>query len=185
MKALERYPYRVNLNDDTEVALRPLRKQDKAKLFDFFTRLPLEDRVFLRDEITDRALVESWVENLNFELVLPIVAEYQDAIVGDITLHHQGLGWRKHLCDVRVVVDREFQRKGLASVLIKDIVTLATDLGLEKLVAEIPLTNGGAIRVFNRCGFQGNSVLSDFVKDQQGNDMSIAVMVYDLRTPKS
>ncbi|MBW1979978.1 MAG: GNAT family N-acetyltransferase [Deltaproteobacteria bacterium] len=184
MEALKSYPHSVVLNDGTQVTLRPLARKDKAKLIDFFSRVPAEDRLYLRDDVTNKDLVAGWVDNLNFDLVLPIIAEVQEQIVGDITLQRRRFGWKKHLGDVRVVVAREFQKKGLGSVLIKDIITLATELGLEKLMVEVPVKSIAAIKAFSRCGFQRISVLNDLVKDQSGQYASISVMVYDLRPPE-
>lgn len=183
MEVLKRYPHPVTLNDGTVVNLRLLSKGDKGRLIDFFARIPPENYLNLREDVTDRALVASWVDNLNFDLVLPVVGEYEDKIVGYLTLKPHRSGWKKHLGDVSLVVSKEFQKKGLRSILIKDVITLATALGLEKLIVEIPVKVKmmEAMEAFSRCGFVRLTVLDDIVKDQQGSYSSVVVMVYDLR----
>ncbi len=181
MNILKKYPKKVVLSDGTEVTIRPLNKGDKAALIDFFSRVPAKDRNFLRDDVTDRKLVASWVDNLNYEVVLPLIAEYNGRIMGDITLQRRRYGWKKHVGDVRVVVASEFQKKGLGTSLVREVVDLAKELGLEKLAVEIPVKLAPAIKAFAKCGFQKVAVIPDLVKDQEGNYTSIVLMVTDLR----
>ncbi|RLA97960.1 MAG: hypothetical protein DRG83_15105, partial [Deltaproteobacteria bacterium] len=151
MDILKKYPKKVVLSDGTEVTIRPLKKGDKAALIDFFSRVPAKDRNFLRDDVTDRKLVASWVDNLNYEVVLPLIAEYNGRIMGDITLQRRRYGWKKHVGDVRVVVASEFQKKGLGTSLVREVVELARELGLEKLAVEIHVKLTPAIKAFARC----------------------------------
>lgn len=181
MQILENYPKKVMLSDKTKVIIRPLEKGDKASLIDFFSRVPAKDRNFLRDDVTDRNLVSSWVDKLNYELVFPLIAEFQGKIMGDITLQRRRFGWKKHVGDVRVVVASEFQKKGLGTILVSEVVDLAKQLGLEKLAVEIPAKLTPAIKAFGRCGFQKVAVIPDLIKDQVGNYTSIVLMVLDLR----
>ena len=187
VEVLSRYPRPVTLNDGTVVNLRLLRKGDKARLINFFTRIPPENCLDLREDVTDRALVASWVDNLNFDLVLPVVSEYEGKIVGYITLQRRYSGWKKHVGDVWLVVSKEFHKKGLRSILIKDVIGLAAALGLEKLLVEIPVKVKmmEAMEAFSRCGFARLTVLEDMVKDQRGSYSGVVVMVYDLQRSHS
>ncbi|MFP3870374.1 MAG: N-acetyltransferase family protein [Syntrophobacteria bacterium] len=183
MKALDRYPCTVILDDGKEVILRPLAKTDKARLTDFFGAVPLEDRLYLRDNVTDRTLIARWVDNLDFDRVLPIVAVYREEIIGDIILERCCLEWKRHLGNVRILVSRKFQNKGLGRTLIREMNTVASELGLEKLTVEIPVNPStlGAIKAFSYCGFQRVAMLDGLVKDQQGRYSSLLVMIHDLR----
>ncbi len=48
--------------------------------------LPEADRLFLKDNVTDPAVVERWATELNYEKVFPILA-WRGTRCGDATLH--------------------------------------------------------------------------------------------------
>src|SRR5574341_222534 len=110
---LEGYPKTVHLKDGSEIILRPMVKKDKERLHNFFSSLPEDDRMYLRDDVSKKETIEKWVRNLDYARVLPILAEAYGAIVGDATLHRQPYGWMRHVGAIRIVVDRKFRKKGL------------------------------------------------------------------------
>jgi GNAT superfamily N-acetyltransferase len=101
-------------------------------------------------------------------------------IVGDATLHMRKTGWKRHLGNVRVVVSKDFQRKGLGTLLINELTELAGEMGLEKLIAEIYFNAPGALNAFKRAGFGVKAVYEDLVKDLYGNNADMIVMVCDI-----
>src|SRR3990172_2492468 len=54
------YPKEVKVRDGSTIVLKPFEKKDKDALFLFFQKLPEEDRLFLKDNVTDPAVVERW-----------------------------------------------------------------------------------------------------------------------------
>src|SRR5574337_1461557 len=134
---LREFPKRVMLRDRTVVTLRPMVREDKNELLAFFRRLPPEDRQFLKDDVTRAEIIEAWVRDLNYDRVLPILAEHEGGIVGDATLHRQAYGWMRHVGEIRVVTDAYFRRRGLASAMAREIFYLALQAGLDKMVAEM------------------------------------------------
>ena len=83
---LEEYPKEITLPDGINLTLRPMTRDDQYALYNFFVSLAGEDRRFLRNDVTDRKLIEKWARNLNYDRVLPILAEYKGAIVANATL---------------------------------------------------------------------------------------------------
>ena len=83
------YPKKVRLQSGTSVTIRPMVKEDADKLYAFFSRVPREDRLFLRDDVSIRDVIDSWTQELDYEKVLPLVAEVGGNIVGDATLHRR------------------------------------------------------------------------------------------------
>jgi hypothetical protein len=57
-------------------------KEDEQKLLKFFLGLPEEDRLFLKNDVTDPKVIESWAQKLNYEHVIPILAELDNRIIG-------------------------------------------------------------------------------------------------------
>jgi len=168
------------LKDGTRVILRPLRKDDRDRLLDFFQRVSDQDLMFLRSDVRDPAVIDDWVNNIDLRKVFPLIAEVNGRIVGDATLHMRRVGWKRHLGNVRVVVARDYQGKGLGTLLINEIVDLAAEFGLEKLVAEIHLLSTSALSTFKKAGFSAKAVFEDLVKDQTGQSGDLVVMVCDV-----
>ncbi len=169
------------LKDGTRVILRPLVKEDRDKLLDFFRRLDEKDLVFLRSDVRDPAVIDHWVNHIDPQRVFPLIAEAEGRIVGDATLHMRKMGWKRHLGNVRVVVAKDYQNRGLATLLINELVELAGEFGLEKLVAEIHLQATAALTVFKHAGFSTKAVFEDLVKDYTGRSSDLVVMVCDIQ----
>ena len=57
---LEEYPKKITLPDGATLILRPMTRDDQYGLYNFFISLTEEDRRFLRNDVTDRKLIENW-----------------------------------------------------------------------------------------------------------------------------
>jgi RimJ/RimL family protein N-acetyltransferase len=169
------------LKDGTRVKLRPLVKADREMLLQFFRSLDDQALSFLRNDVRDSAVIDHWVNHIDYHRVFPLVAEVEGRIVGDVTLHMRKVGWKRHLGNVRVVVAKDYQGRGLGTLLINEIVELAGEFGLEKLVAEIHLQALGAFTAFKKAGFSVKAVFEDLVKDPSGKSSDLVVMVCDVQ----
>ena len=169
------------LKDGTRVVLRPMVAEDRDKLMDFFQRVDEKDLMFLRSDVRDPEVIQDWAFNIDYHRVFPLLAEVDGKIVGDATLHMRRMGWKRHLGNVRVVVAKEYQGKGLGTLLINEIVELAGEFGLEKLVAEIHMEAQGARAAFKKAGFTAKAVFEDMVKDHSGQSGDLVVMVCDVQ----
>jgi RimJ/RimL family protein N-acetyltransferase len=169
------------LKDGSSVILRPLVKEDREKLMAFFQGLDDRAVSFLRNDVRDPAVIDRWMNQIDLNRVFPLVAEAEDRIVGDVTLHMRKVGWKRHLGNVRVVVAKDYQNRGLGTLLINEIVELAGEFGLEKLVAEIHLQALGAFAAFKKAGFSVKAVFEDLVKDPSGQNSDLVVMVCDVQ----
>jgi RimJ/RimL family protein N-acetyltransferase len=160
--------------------IRPMVKEDEKALFDFFARLPDELLMFIRHNVRDPQIIKEWAENLNYDRVLPIVALDGDKIVADVTLHRIPYGWKRHIGQVRIVVDPAYHGQGLATAILNELVELGAELGLEKLWAEVPLDSVAAVKAFRNAGFRCKAVVEGLVKDLKGNNIDILIMVCDI-----
>lgn len=175
------YPKKVRLQSGTSVTIRPMVKEDADKLYAFFSRVPREDRLFLRDDVSIRDVIDSWTQELDYRKVLPLVAEVGGNIVGDATLHRRTFGWTSHVGKVRLVIDKDYRGKGLGTVLIEELIDIAKKAGLEQLVAELMSNQTGALSAFKRLGFEKEAVFLNYVKDQMGEEHNLVVMIKNLR----
>lgn len=169
------------LKDGSRVILRPMVKEDRDKLLDFFHRVDERDLIFLRSDVRDPATIDDWVNHIDYHRVFPLIAEADGKIVGDATLHMRKVGWKRHLGNIRVVVAKEAQGKGLGTLMVNEIVDLAAEFGLEKLVAEIHLLAPTAIATFKKAGFTAKAIFEDLVKDPTGQRGDLVVMVCDVQ----
>jgi predicted N-acetyltransferase YhbS len=130
---LEEYLKKVSLPGDLTVTLRPMTRDDQYALYSFFINLGAEDRRFPRNVVTDRKLIDKWARNLNYNDVLPILAEFDGRIVANANLHYQTFGWRRHVAEIRITVTPEFQGRRLGSALIEELTALAAKAKVKKL----------------------------------------------------
>jgi len=177
---LDGFSETLALRDGTRVLVRPMQPDDGPALLDFFRAVPLEDRMFLREDVTREETIDRFVQNLDYERVLPLLAEHDGRIVGDATLHRNQRGWAAHVGEIRIVVDPAFQRRGLGTALARQLVRVATGAGLDKLVAEVVDNQVGAKRAFGKLGFYPEAVLKGHVKDIHGAKRDLVVLANDV-----
>jgi RimJ/RimL family protein N-acetyltransferase len=179
---LREFPKEVTLRDNTVVTLRPMVREDRDELLAFFRRLSPEDRHFLKDDVTRAEIIEAWARDLDYDRVLPILAECEGRIVGNATLHRQPYGWMRHVGEIRVVTDAYFRRRGLASAMAREIFYLALQFGLDKMVAEMVADQVAAIKVFEKLGFQQEARLANHIMDLQGRKHDLVILTTDIPT---
>jgi len=178
----EEYPKKITLPDGLSVTLRPMNRDDQYALYSFFANLGAEDRRFLRNVVTDRKLIEKWARNLNYDNVVPILAESEGRIVANATLHYQTFGWGRHVAEIRVTVAPEFQGRRLGAALIEELTALASMSKVKKLLARIVTNRPGVITAFEKAGFSQLTVLKNYVKDLQSHQYAdITLLVKELQ----
>lgn len=178
---LYEYPKTITLRDGTQLTVRPLRKADEKALHEYFLRLSPEDRIRLKDDVTDPKVIENWIYDLDYDVVLPLLALDNGRIVANATMHFNPIGWTKHQAEIRITTDPDYRGKGMATLLIENLIDLAIDLGLEQLTVEIVPATDTARSLFEKLGFREVGILKDFIKDLQGNYADLVLMVMDIR----
>jgi len=178
---LDRYPQKVTLKDGTELVLRAMNKQDDRALMDFFESLEDEDRLYLRNDVSSYRVVREWFNNLNYKRVFPLLAVEDDRIVANATLHRKPYGWMRHVGEIRIVVSPDFRKRGLARTMFTELIETAAEAGLEKLTAEMALSQTGAIAVFRKAGFQDEAILKGYIRDAKDESHDLLVMTLDTR----
>ncbi len=177
---LEEYPKEAMLKDGTPVQLRPLAVEDAERLVSFFQQIAEADRWYLRHDVREADLVRQWAVSVDYARVIPIVAVRNECIVGDATLHRRGYGASRHVGEVRIVIDPAYRGKRLGTWMILDLIQLATGLGLEKLVAEMPGNDLPALRAFQHLDFVRAGVIPELSKAPDGYPHDRVVLVKNL-----
>jgi L-amino acid N-acyltransferase YncA len=162
------------------VTLRLMRADDVDRVLAFARRLPQDDLVFLRMDITDRDVVLRWALQLGADHAVTLIAETRGEMIGYGSLFHSEVTWQRHLGEIRLLVDRRYRSQGLGHALVGELFQLARQRGLRKIVAHITSEQRGAIAMFERHGFRAEALLQDFVIDRQERTRDMVVMAHDV-----
>lgn len=178
---MARYPRKIRLQEGDELVVRPCEAADEQRLLQFFTeRVPEGDRLFLKDDVTNPAVIKRWISDLDFGRTFPLLAFDGDTLIGDATLHRNTFGWSQHVAEIRAVVARQWQRKGVGQALVGELVSRAHDQGLEILEAHVLEGQHPAQRALEALGFHAETVLRNRAIDRRGRKRNILVMTNDV-----
>jgi L-amino acid N-acyltransferase YncA len=173
---------KVKLKDGSGVLIREMREGDIDRSFAFFRELPEEDRAYLRVDVTKRDVVEERIRAMESGKTLRLVAVIDDQIVADGALELAAHGWTKHVAELRLIVARPFQRKGLGMLMARELYALAAGNKVEEVIVEIMSPQVEALTIFKNLGFHQEAVLRDYVKDVAGKKHDLVLMRCDLES---
>ena len=157
--------------------VRPMLATDETALLEFFRRVPATDRFYLKEDVTSPQVIGRWFEQLDYGRVIPLVATKDDRIIGDGTLHHSRSGARRHVAEVRVVVDPDYRNSGVGRGLLRCLAEVAHQRDIEKLRFEIVAgTEEPARRAAQIVGFIPVAVLHGHVHDIDGTPRDLVIM---------
>jgi L-amino acid N-acyltransferase YncA len=168
----------VTLQNGKRVMFRFLNDQDRDELIRLFHEAPEEDLRFLKQNVRDTKMVDSWVTHLNYQKVLPLVAvDMEDnRLIADATLH-RGKHAAKHIGEVRIFVSRPFRNLGLGSLMLEELINLAKKENLYWLKAEIVADHKKVVKAFRSKGFEARATLEDYFIRKDGVTHDIVLML--------
>jgi RimJ/RimL family protein N-acetyltransferase len=174
------YPKTVKLKDDKKITLKLMVSDNLDALYEFYKLIPETERMYLRVDVTDRKNVERRFGNLNYDYVYPILAFDENKIIGIATLFRPEFGWKRNLGEVRVLISPDYQRKGLATIFVRELFFHALRAKIYKLEAEMTESQESAIAAFERLGFREEARLKKHVTDIRGRRRDLVVMTLDI-----
>lgn len=174
------YPKTVRLPGGEEVELRRMAPGDKAAVLAFARSLPPEDLLFLRVDLTQEDVVDTWMANAASGISSTLVAFDASGLVGYATVHRNPAPWTRRVGEIRINVAANYRGKGLGRVLTGQIFDLAHGLGLHKLMAQMTTDQHGAQAAFRRLGFVPEALLADYVEDRNGTTHDLVLMTYSV-----
>jgi len=175
---LERYPREITLRNGVTLVFRPMGRDDVDRLWVFFRQVPPEDKMFFRQDVSRREVVQRWADTLDYDLVLPILALEGDRVVGDATLHRQRTGWKQRVGVVRVQIAPDYRHLGLGTAMVRELRHLGEKSALHYLMAEVIEEQAAAVRAFEKMGFARAVTYRNFVNDQKGGIHNLVVLLY-------
>lgn len=174
------YRQLVTLRDGVRVLLRPLTADDRQALIDLFAPVSPEDQRYFRTDITDPAIVGSWVDNIDYNHVLPIVAVIGDRIVGDATLHFHN-GTKRHIAEARIFLGKDFRHRGLGGRMLQALIDIAKRRDLYMIEVEVVADQHHILRAFQSAGFVLKCTFEDYFMLPDGELHDLAHLVLRLR----
>jgi len=180
---LERYPREVTLRNGVTLVFRPMGRDDVDRLWVFFQQVPPANKMFFRQDVSRREVVQHWADTLDYDVVLPILALEGDRVVGDATLHRQKTGWKQRVGVVRVQIAPDFRHLGLGTAMVRELRHLGEKAGLHYLMAEVIEEQAAAVRAFEKMGFVRSAKFENFVNDQKGGLHNLLVLLYPMASP--
>lgn len=169
----------ITLRDGTRVILRALTADDSDRLQAMFAAVSDDDAGEMRDNVKDPAAIQKWVDELDYNQVIPLVAVVNDEIVGDATLH-LGQGPYRHRAEVRIFLSKPYRQRGLGTAMLKALLDIAKRLELHLLSVEIIANRISIIRAFRGLGFQLHATLPDYFMMPDGETLDVAIMMLPL-----
>jgi L-amino acid N-acyltransferase YncA len=176
------YPRSVTLSDGRQIRLRLMTPGgDVYRLHAFACSLPKDDLQFLRVDITRLMVVLLWAQDVKAGRTVTVLAEAEGGeVVGYASVHNNHVSWQRHLGELRIQVGQPYRRCGLGGLLGKEIFAIASDLGVEKIVAQMTVDQKEAIALVERHGFKHEAVLHDLVIGRDGRKNDLVVMTCDV-----
>jgi GNAT superfamily N-acetyltransferase len=169
------------LKDGTEVTIRRLKMEDLDLMMEFYLALPLEDRKYLKFDVTDRKAVTRRLRRIETGDDIRVVAVHGGLIIASGVIELSGEAWSKHQGEIRLIVARPFQQRGLGAIMIRELYFVAVQNNIETIVARMMRPQVGAQKIFRRLGFRDDSLMPDFVKDIKGESQDLIVMTCDVK----
>ncbi|MEX0683174.1 MAG: GNAT family N-acetyltransferase [Dehalococcoidia bacterium] len=173
------YPWTTAING-VDVTFRLMTPEDRDEILSFARALPLEDLMFLRNDITQPAAVDAWMSYLKSGRTISLVAEVEGKIAGYASIHMNDATWTRHVGEMRVLIGRESRGLGLGKRLTNEAFGIAKDLKLRKVTAQMASDQRSARGVFEHLGFRPEALLADHVMTRDGQTHDLLIMSYDV-----
>lgn len=173
------YPWTTTIGD-REITFRMMERSDREGILAFARSLPKQDLMFLRTDITKEKTVDTWLDYVDAERTVSIVAEHDGQIAGYASIHTTEALWTRHVGELRVLVALPFRGTGLGKRLTHEAFALAKDMGLRKITAQMTTDQRSARQVFEHLGFRPEALLADHAMTQDGKTHDLLIMSYDV-----
>ncbi len=153
--------------------LQRLSGDDFDRVVAFLARLPEEDRTFIKDHVGADS-VRQWLDEDHNRRWLLSEDEQPAAMLSLIP----GMGWSSHVCELRLVVDSAFRRRGIGRRLARYGLVEAVRMGFLKIVVEVVADRLGDIEMFTSIGFRPEALLADQIRDGDGELRDLVILAH-------
>jgi L-amino acid N-acyltransferase YncA len=158
----------------TDVEIRTITTADADAVRTFFADIPERDRTFFREDVLAPDVVERWARDRYQQRSVALI---DGAIAGHVAVI-RGVGWSRHVGEIRLVVAPEHRRRGLGRLLAQRAVVDAVGQGMTKLVVEVVAEQEATVAMFSSLGFEAEGLLKDHVRAASGETHDLLVLAH-------
>jgi L-amino acid N-acyltransferase YncA len=169
------------LKDGTEIIIRKLKLSDLDSLMEFYGELPLNDRKYFRVDVTRRDVVEQRIKQTRQGNFIRLVALHDDRIVADGNLEMSAEEWRKDQGELRTIVAKNYQHKGLGTIMLRELYYLAAQNNVKNVIVRIMRPQTAARAICHKLGLREETIIPDYVRDISGQKQDMIVMKGDMK----
>lgn len=153
--------------------IRPIESGDQDSLARFLERVPEADRTFFKEDV--RAS-HKWMRPGPARTI----ALENGEVVGWLAVVPK-TGWSSHVGEVRLIVDPAHRGRGVGRMLARRAVLEALELGLERMVVEVIAVQEPTIAMFRSLGFDPEALLTEHVRDRNGDLRDLMVLSHSVQ----
>lgn len=168
------------MKDGSPLTIRELYLADLDHLMEFYVSLPNLDRKYLRIDVTDRELVKQRIIDSMNKKDIRMAAWHDGKIIGSGALELGRDDWKKGTGELRLIISNEFQRKGVGTLLAREIYRQAAEKGVKRVVVKMLRPQKAAQSIFRKLGFDHEAVVPDYAFDQAGQPQDLLIMTCDM-----
>jgi L-amino acid N-acyltransferase YncA len=168
------------LKDGTEVTVRKLTLNDLDRLMKFYGDLPQNDRKYFRVDVTKRDVVAQRIKQTRLGNFFRLVALRNDEIIADGNLELSAEEWRKDQGELRVIVSKDFQHRGLGTIMLRELYDLAAQKNVKNVIVRIMRPQKAARAICHKLGLREETVIPDYVRDISGKKQDMIIMKGDM-----
>jgi ribosomal protein S18 acetylase RimI-like enzyme len=146
---------------------------DQEPLARFLERVPDADRTFFKQDV---GASDEWMRPGPARTI----ALEDGEVFGWLAVVPKA-GWSSHVGEVRLIVDPGRRGRGIGRMLARRAVLEALELGLEKMVVEVIAVQEATIAMFRSLGFDPEALLTDHVRDRNGDLRDLMVLSHSVQ----
>jgi ribosomal protein S18 acetylase RimI-like enzyme len=150
------YSAQEHLRDDRPIAIRALRRDDRAGMLAAIGRTSMQSlqrRFFVPKKGFSEQEMAFFLD-IDFESHVAIVAEIAEDGHSVIAGGGRYIMVQPGQAEIAFVVVDAYQNQGIGTILMRHLAVLARDAGLKELVAEVLPENTAMLKLFKKFGFR-------------------------------
>jgi ribosomal protein S18 acetylase RimI-like enzyme len=156
--------------------VRELTPRDAPALREFFSQMPVEDRTFFFEDVSDPAVIDAWASDAR-RLRRCVADRGRIVALGAL---RPGADWTSHVADLLLLVAPDARRRGLGKRLARRMLIEALEHGFSKVSVMIATGNTGAIEMFQKLGFRPEALLRDQLRSPEDGSLHDTVILSHL-----
>jgi putative acetyltransferase len=164
---------KVRLKDNREVTLRLLKLDDRNRLLHLFSTMSDKALEWGMPPYT-KGTIGHWMSNI--EKLIPLIAVYQDQIVGYVTIFKHVHPRERGVADLGIYLHQDFHSVGLGTIMTEVVLSIAEEQGLHRIGLHVVEDNRAAVNLYKKLGFIIEGTMKDAYYGEDESYHNLLVM---------